>query len=94
METVNFNELVTLYQRDPVAFEAKRQELIAALLAKVPTKHRASCVALQARLDVQRATMPPAEFLGYLLLALNDQLENLADQLVRLRSLVEPPRGK
>jgi hypothetical protein len=94
METINFSELVALHQRDPAAFEAKRQELIAALLAKVPAEHQARCIALQARLDAQRAALPPAEFMSYLLLALNDQLENLADQLVRLRSLVDWAGGK
>lgn len=54
-EDYNFDSLSQLAQSDPQAFEAKRLEMIDALIASAPEELRQRLLSFQWRIDMERA---------------------------------------
>jgi hypothetical protein len=61
METFDFDEWAELYQRDPAAFEARRQAVLALELAKADLKVAEPARAALRRLELQLAGKSDAE---------------------------------
>lgn len=57
-EHVDFDEMRALAERDPVAFEQRRQELIAAAISRVSKQRQRRMLGLQWRIEQARRQAP------------------------------------
>jgi hypothetical protein len=79
MKDFDFDNLATLAQINPMAFEAERSRILSAAIREIPEKNRAACQSLQAELDRTRSNMSSEKFLTHLAGRIKENLENLGD---------------
>jgi hypothetical protein len=84
---MNLGDLLNL-PPNTVEWEAERARLINDAINEAGPELRPKLTALQASLDVLRETMPPDQFLRYLMLEIQENLENMSDQFVMLKNTV------
>jgi hypothetical protein len=86
----------TLYalKDDPVAFETERSRIISEYIKSLPEDRRKTAYAMQCKIDLARETMSGSDFLLWMGKEAVELGENLADQLLAIRHLVDgPPRS-
>jgi hypothetical protein len=71
-----------------VEWEAERARLINNAINEAGPELRPKLMALQASLDVLRETVSPEQFLHFLMLEIQENLENMSDQFVMLKNTV------
>ena len=79
----DFDEWATLYQRDPAAFEARREALLAIEIAR-GGKHAGAAKAMIERLDNQLEGKSDAERARLSLLAMVASAKQMTDRLTEL----------
>jgi hypothetical protein len=84
-------DLSYLSMLDEASFEAERNRLIANEILKADPDRRRKLVAFQMQLDLVRDRVTSEQFMLHCAALLRENLENLSDQLVHLKSLIEPP---
>lgn len=83
----------TLYtlKDDPVAFEKERSRIIAEYIKSLPTEKQKVAYAMQCKIDLARETLGSDDFLLWMGKEAVELGENLADQLLVIRHLVDGP---
>ena len=89
----DFDLAVKLAKENPREFEHYRVAIIDAHIKKLPLERRAKVYLFQHDLDLKRAAAPD-EFFSYCTEQLSESLNNLDDQITRLRGIINgPPRN-
>lgn len=83
--TFDFDEWQELYKRDPEAFEAKRQQVLEAELAKVPSKYRVKVQQALAETEVRCEGKNDRQRVEIASKAAVDSMKELAKGLQALR---------
>lgn len=84
----DFDRLAKLAD-NPTAFEAERALVIKEFFDELPEDKREKYQKLQRELDLMRANMPPAQFMGELFRRMQENLLDLNDQLNAAQVLFE-----
>jgi hypothetical protein len=84
-----FDEWTELYKNNPVEFENKRRELLAAEIMKVPVEHRNNLRILQLECDMIRLANNPLDATIEFTKMMQDRANRLATSLDELRSICE-----
>jgi hypothetical protein len=84
-------DLSYLSMLDDTSFEAERNRLIANEILKAPAERRKKLVLLQMQLDQVRDKVSSEQFMRHCMALITENMENLSDQLVLLKSVIEPP---
>lgn len=71
----------TLFGLSGQDFEDERARIISEYIGSLPEEERHKAAILQINIDLQRAKMPPEEFMKWITTELTESLENLGDQL-------------
>lgn len=86
-ENFDFDHWSQLARRDPAAFFAAREKLIADFIASVPVEHRESLRSMQAMIDATRAEAgSPMNAVRRMMGMMADHLDAMRGQLVELQS--------
>ena len=83
--TFDFDEWQELYKRDPKAFEAKRQQVLEAELAKIPSKYRVKVQQALAETEVRCEGKNDRQRVEIASKAAVDSMKELAKGLQALR---------
>ena len=82
-----------LYGLTGMQFEIERNRIISGHILSLPEKHRKAAYTKQIQIDMHRISKNDAEFNAWLAVEIKDNLENLSDQLIRLKNIIDgPPR--
>lgn len=81
----------TLFGLTGDAFETERNRIIVEYIKSLPPEKRNVAYATQLSVDLKRETLSPEEFSRWLVQEMNEHLENLSDQLVSLKHIIEGP---
>lgn len=90
-QSFDFDEWAELARTDPVAFEARRQAVLAIELARAPSLAIAEAARASLRaLDEQAAGKPPAQRMALAAKAMADSVASLTVQMDELAQLSKP----